>query len=122
MKVKKMSEVPAQGMARAANFFHGADNVAVQSLTQESNDFNVNVIHFGHGAHTKMHVHGADQVLLVTKGKGFVETEQERKELSEGDFVFAPAGEKHRHGAVDGNDFTHISITRPKTGETFFDD
>ncbi len=122
MKVSKMSQVPRQSMSRATRFFHGAEHVSRQGLTDESKEVSVNVIHFDHGAHTRMHIHGCDQVLLVTRGKGFVETEQERHEISEGDVVFAPAGEKHRHGAVDGNDFTHISITRPNSGEKFFDD
>ena len=122
MKVSKLSEVPRQSMSRATKFFHGAEHVSRQGLTDESKEVSVNIIHFDHGAHTRMHIHGSDQVLLVTKGKGFVETEQERHELAEGDVVFAPAGEKHRHGAVDGKDFTHISITRPNSGEKFFDD
>jgi quercetin dioxygenase-like cupin family protein len=106
MKVSKLSEVPRQSMSRGTKFFHGAEHVSRQGLTEESKEVSVNVIHFDQGAHTRMHIHGCDQVLLVTEGKGFVETEQERHELAEGDVVFAPAGEKHRHGAVDGKDFT----------------
>ena len=122
MKVSKVSDVPRQSMNRATKFFHGAEHVSRQGLTEESKEVSVNVIHFDHGAHTRMHIHGCDQVLLVTKGKGFVETEQERHELAEGDVVFAPAREKHCHGALDGKDFTHISITRPNSGDKFFDD
>ena len=84
MKVSKLSEVPRQSMSRATKFFHGAEHVSRQGLTEESKEVSVNVIHFDHGAHTRMHIHGCDQVLLVTKGKGFVETEQERHELAEG--------------------------------------
>ena len=123
MKVRKISDVPRQGMgSRGPNYFHGAEHVSRQGLTDESEEVSVNVISFDHGAHTKMHIHGCDQVLLVTKGKGFVETEHERHEISEGDMVFAPKGEKHRHGAVDGHDFAHVSVTRPKTKDTWFDD
>ena len=121
MKSSKVSEVPRQSMSRATKFFHGAEHVSRQGLTDDSKEVSVNVIHFNHGAHTRMHIHGCDQVLLVTKGKGFVETQQNSR-ISEGDFVLAPAGEKHRHGALDGKDFTHISITRPNSGEKFFDD
>src|SRR5260370_37445902 len=78
MKVSKLSEVPRQSMSRATKFFHGAEHVSRQGLTDESKEVSVNIIHFDHGAHTRMHIHGSDQVLLVTKGKGFVETEQER--------------------------------------------
>jgi quercetin dioxygenase-like cupin family protein len=91
MKVSKLSEVPRQSMSRATKFFHGAEHVSRQGLTDESKEVSVNIIHFDHGAHTRMHIHGCDQVLLVTEGKGFVETEQERHELAEGDVVFAPA-------------------------------
>src|SRR5260370_9224146 len=122
MKVAKLSEVPRQSMSRATKFFHGAEHVSRQGLTDESTEVSVNVIHFDHGAHTHMHIHGCDQVLLVTKGKAFFETENDRTELSEGDVVFAPKGEKHRHGATAAKDLPHVSITRPNSGEQFFDD
>ena len=39
-------------------------------------------------------------------------TESERAEVAEGDVVFAPAGERHWHGAVPGATFAHITVTR----------
>jgi len=55
MKVSKLSEVPRQSMSRATKFFHGAEHVSRQGLTDESEEVSVNIIHFDHGAHTRMH-------------------------------------------------------------------
>ena len=109
MKVKKLSEIPRQRVSLETGSFDGAEHVTVQPLIDESEEISVNLVHFDHGAYTKMHIHKCDQILLVTKGKGFVETAQQRHELSQGDVVFAPKGEKHRHGGVGGNEFEHVS-------------
>ena len=50
---------------------------------------------------------------LVLHGVGIVANKQEEIQMQEGDTAFIPAGEVHWHGAADGNDFFHISLTRP---------
>jgi hypothetical protein len=72
MKVSKLSEVPRQSMSRATKFFLGAEHVSRQGLTDESKEASVNIIHFDHGAHTRMHIHGCDQVLLVTEARALL--------------------------------------------------
>ncbi len=71
---------------------------------------------FTHGARTKLHEHTADQVLLITDGRGVVGTRGERHEVAAGDVVFIPAREPHFHGAAPGKDMTHYSVLGP--GET----
>jgi quercetin dioxygenase-like cupin family protein len=90
--------------------------VTVQSpVTNKESQLDVNYVHFSNSVRNKFHTHSNDQVLIVTKGRGMVETEDERKEIGIGDVVLVPAGEKHRHGAIEGSEMTHISITLGKT-------
>ena len=81
----------------------------------EGSDLSIDYIHFTEGVRNKFHTHSNDQVLLVTRGRGIVATEEGEFEVTEGDIIYAPAGEKHRHGAQPGFEFTHISITKAGT-------
>ena len=82
---------------------------------------NFNKVSFFNGAKNKFHTHTSDQILFVLSGNGYVATEQEQVEVGEGDTALIPAGEKHWHGAVDGEDFSHISLTHPDSQTTVFD-
>ena len=46
--------------------------------------------------------------------------ESEEVQMEAGDTAFIPAGEKHWHGAADGHDFSHISLTRPDSVTEMF--
>lgn len=86
------------------------DKVFRQSPVKDSegSDLRIDYIHFPKGVRNKLHTHSNDQVLIVIKGKGIIVTE-------EGDVIWAPAGEKHWHGAAPDSEFTHISITHGGT-------
>ena len=77
-----------------------------------SSDLSVDYINFAKGVKNKLHMHSNDQVLIVTKGRGIIATEEKKFKIKEGDIIWVPAGEKHWHGAVPGSKFTHISITK----------
>ena len=109
MKVVKIDEVPKEP---ASSPLFTSEDVTRQALTPDSNDFNINVVSFGRGVKNKLHYHESDQVLLVTEGSGVVATEQEEARVSVGDVVFAPAGERHWHGALPDTTFAHITVTR----------
>ncbi len=87
-----------------------------------SGDFNFNKVSFFNGAKNKFHTHTSDQILFVLGGKGYVATDDEQIEVGEGDTALIPAGERHWHGAVDGEDFSHISLTHPESQTTVYDD
>lgn len=74
------------------------------------------LVRFGPGAHTVLHTHTCDQVLVVTEGRGILAIEGKENPVGPGDIVLVPAGEKHWHGAASDSWFAHISITTP--GET----
>lgn len=88
--------------------------VELQVPFKNVNDADITIIyvHFLKGIHNKFHKHSTDQILLVTEGHGFISTEGKKYYLKPGDIVYSPAGEIHKHGAVNGHTFTHISITR----------
>lgn len=79
---------------------------------ETSQDFNCAIVNFDHGARNKFHKHSNDQLLIVTAGTGVVATEGEQVEVHQGDVVHVVGGEKHWHGAKDGHDFSHITVTR----------
>lgn len=78
----------------------------------EGSDLSVDYINFDKGIKNKLHMHSNDQVLIVTKGKGIIATEEKEFKIKEGDIIWVPAGEKHWHGAIPGFKLTHISITK----------
>jgi quercetin dioxygenase-like cupin family protein len=49
--------------------------------------------------------------MVVTGGRGFVETAGERVEVGRGDVVICPPGELHTHGACDDSSFSHLTVT-----------
>ena len=97
-------------------------NVYRQNLVTDENapSLRVNAITFEDGARNRWHRHTTEQVLVVTHGKGVVESETETFHLTAGDVVLIPAGERHWHGAEDGESMTHLAILLP--GEMTIDD
>ena len=115
MQVRKMNDIPKEPVA--SRLFTSED-VTRQPLAPDSADFNASVVGFGKGTRNKFHYHGSDQILIVTEGRGKVVTEAgEEAVVTVGDVVFAPAGEKHWHGALEDSTFAHITVTR-KGAET----
>ncbi|AJE49161.1 (R)-mandelonitrile lyase [Celeribacter indicus] len=75
------------------------------------------LVTFEPGARTAWHTHPAGQILIVTAGRGWVQTEGgPRKEVTPGDSVWFPAGEKHWHGATATTAMTHIAVTESVDG------
>ncbi len=82
-------------------------------------------VYFENGAKTKLHAHNGNQILIVTKGRGALETfsKKEHKKngfgikrtqkvsLNLGDVVYIKKGTLHTHGSADKkNIFSHIAI------------
>jgi quercetin dioxygenase-like cupin family protein len=73
----------------------------------------VTEVTFAAGARNKWHMHAADQVLIVTAGRGIIATEAEERTIVPGDVVLIPAGEKHWHGATTETSMTHFAVLTP---------
>ena len=119
MEIRRLHEVPKES---AAGPLFTSDDVARQPLAPASNDINISVVSFGRGVKNKFHRHDSDQILIVTEGTGVIATESQEVQISEGDVVFAPAGEKHWHGSLPDTSFAHITITRKGAQTTQLED
>jgi quercetin dioxygenase-like cupin family protein len=71
----------------------------------------VAVVTLSPGGAAPPHVHLGGQVIVVTGGRGFVETAGERVVVGEGDIVICPPGELHTHGAEADSPFSHLTVT-----------
>jgi quercetin dioxygenase-like cupin family protein len=77
----------------------------------QDDNLDVALIHFEPGAATPAHVHHHGQTLVIVAGRGFVEVDGVRTEVSAGDVVVTPPGETHVHGATEDEAMVHLSVT-----------
>ena len=120
MKVIKVAQVVKE--SHTGPMFTG--RVAMQPIIgpELSKNFQIAQVNFDSGVRNKFHSHTLEQVLIVTKGKGIVATEKEQVAVSPGDVIFIPAGEKHWHGAVNGQVFSHLFVMSPGSKTTQLED
>ena len=104
---------PAQAVQDGSPIFVG--EVRRQNVVAEGEAalLRVTAVTFKDGARNRWHRHAVEQVLVVTAGNGVVATETEELRVGPGDVVLVAAGERHWHGALPGEDFTHLSILTP---------
>src|SRR6266851_100904 len=73
---------------------------------------------FEPGARTAWHVHPLGQTLIVTAGRGLVQSwGGPVEQIRPGDVVSCPPGEKHWHGAGPTTAMTHIAIQEELNGK-----
>lgn len=73
---------------------------------------------FEPGARTAWHTHPLGQTLIVTSGRGWVQSKcGPKEEIRPGDVVWCPQGEKHWHGATPTTAVTHIAIQEQLDGK-----
>lgn len=109
MKVIKSGTLPSN--PGPADYFTGT--VRIDPLFQAEEPGRTSGAHvtFEPGARTAWHTHPAGQTLIVTFGRGRVQREGGPiEEISQGDVVWFPAGEKHWHGASPDTAMSHIAI------------
>jgi quercetin dioxygenase-like cupin family protein len=109
MKTIKFNEI--QVIERTGGIFTGP--VEIQRIVDgdvPSKDLSIAIVSFPAGVKNVFHTHPSDQLLWVLSGKGVVADEKEEVIATPGMAFFIPAGERHWHGATDGNAFSHISI------------
>lgn len=87
-----------------------------------SKSFFISQVNFERGIRNKFHSYSTEQILIVTEGKDIVATEKENINVSPGDVVYIPAGEKHWHGAASDTTFSHLYIMSPDTKTTQLED
>lgn len=96
------------GTVRIDPLFEAADPARVAGAS----------VTFEPGARTAWHTHPLGQTLIVTAGKGRVQRwGGQIEEISPGDVVCFPPGEKHWHGASPTTAMTHIAIQERLNGK-----
>ena len=74
------------------------------------------VVSFDADARTSWHRHSGGQVLYVLDGQGRVGARGEgAADIGPGDFVYAPPGEEHWHGAAEGSSVSHVALSFGET-------
>ena len=121
MRVARVSEIQEEP-AVSPLFTGGAVTRQVIVPPEMANDFNCGIVNFSRGSKNKFHAHTSDQVLIITSGIGIVATEQEEREVTTGDIVHIPAGEKHWHGARKESYMSHITVTAKDSQTTQLED
>ena len=107
-----------------SNYFTG--RVTIREVLAEGNSTEQEMYHvtFHNGALTTLHFHESDQILIATYGKGVIGLMKGDNVLSsevdmdsitilnEGETVCIPAKIIHFHGALAGEDLSHIAIMK----------
>ncbi len=116
MKITRSGTMPSK--AGPSDWFTGT--VRIDPLFQAEDPGRAGGAHvtFEPGARTAWHTHPAGQTLIITFGRGRVQREGGPvEEVSQGDVVWFPAGEKHWHGAAPESAMSHIAIQEAINGE-----
>lgn len=91
--------------------FTGAVRLEMLQAAEAEGRPDIARVSFADGACTFWHRHPGGQQLLVLSGTGRVGTADGEVVLRPGDFVDAPAGERHYHGAAAGSDCVFLAVT-----------
>ena len=122
----KKSNINSKGDKRKINSNWFTNKVHMKDISSKikSKEQDIYHVYFENGAKTKMHSHNGNQILIVTKGVGSLETFRkygikktefkikkiEKISLNEGDVVYIPSNTLHTHGATSKKSFSHIAI------------
>ena len=102
----------------AANF---TGKVTVTSAFKGSGDARLGgaTVRFEPGAHTNWHTHPLGQLLIITAGEGWMQTEgQPVRLVKTGDVVWTAPGAKHWHGATRTDALTHVGVAEAQDGQS----
>lgn len=117
MKITRVTEI-TEGPG-PAEYFTG--DVTIKSLHQPAGPARTGAlrVRFAAGARTAWHTHPYGQILIVTEGEGWTQTEGQPKQvIRPGDVVSFAPGERHWHGASAEKPMEHIAIQEAEDGRT----
>jgi len=115
MKIMRSGALPSN--PGPGDYFTGTVRIDPMFQAEEPGRVSGAQVTFEPGARTAWHTHPAGQTLVVTFGRGRVQREGGPiEEISQGDVVWFPAGEKHWHGAAPETAMSHIAIQEAVDG------
>jgi quercetin dioxygenase-like cupin family protein len=116
MEVKTIDAVPSQDGPE--QFFTGRVQVRPLFSASAPARMSCGCVTFDPAARSAWHTHPLGQTLIVTSGRGFVQSwGGPIREIRAGDVIWAPPGEKHWHGAARDSSMTHIAIQEALDGK-----
>ncbi|WP_204330134.1 (R)-mandelonitrile lyase [Rhizobium phaseoli] len=116
MEIKPAGSRPS--MKPPADYFTGAVRQDPLMETPEPARMRATSVTFEPGARTAWHTHPLGQTLIVTSGRGLVQSWGGGiSEIRAGDTVWFSPGEKHWHGAAADTAMTHIAIHEALDGK-----
>jgi quercetin dioxygenase-like cupin family protein len=109
VKIFRGSDTPFQpGDARS---FVGPARTQRLAQDEDSTPVHVYRVEFDDGGRTNWHTHSGPQWLLIVEGRVRVQTwGGAAVDVSAGDAVVIPPGEKHWHGAAPGSRGVHLAV------------
>jgi quercetin dioxygenase-like cupin family protein len=115
MKITPLATTPsAKG---PADWFTGAVRLDQPFRSEAPASFGGAFVTFEPGARTNWHTHPKGQLLIVTAGLGWAQSDGGPvQEIRPGDVVWFDANERHWHGATDQSAMTHIAIAEADAG------
>lgn len=116
----RISAAPHTGVSASSEWITGDARIESLATPEGPSRTQVDSVHFAPGARTRWHRHPVGQVLVVTEGKGLVQSRGGQVEtIRVGDAVRIEAGEWHWHGAAPDSSLTHVAIEElPEDGST----
>ncbi|WP_417689796.1 cupin domain-containing protein [Roseibium sp.] len=100
-----------------ADWFTGMVSLDTPFAAGEPAGFSGAVVSFTAGARTNWHTHPKGQLIIVTSGLGWAQSDGgEIHEIRPGDVVWFEPGERHWHGATDRTSMAHVAIAEAENG------
>ncbi len=116
MKITRSGSTPS--MKGPEDWFTGTVRIDPMFQAEDPGRVGGSHVTFEPGARTAWHTHPAGQTIIITFGHGRVQREGGPVEdVSQGDVVWFPAGEKHWHGAAPDTAMSHIAVQEAINGE-----
>ncbi|WP_035240498.1 (R)-mandelonitrile lyase [Desulfobacter vibrioformis] len=96
----------------SADYFTGNVTVESRFSSEKENSYRGGIVNFDAGTRTAWHTHPLGQTLIVTSGRGVVQSEGEAvQQILPGDVVWIPANVRHWHGATPDSPMSHVAIS-----------
>lgn len=117
---KPLQVFPAtEAVVASSDYFSGKATVEARFKSEATDKYRGGIVNFDKGARTAWHTHPAGQTLIITAGRGLVQSEgADIQEVGPGDVVWIPANSRHWHGATADSFMSHVAISEPVAGAT----
>jgi len=113
-----VAESGTQPRRAPATNFTGSVTVAASFKGSGDSRLGGATVSFQPGARTHWHTHPLGQLLIVTKGEGWMQAEGEPvRTVKAGDVVWTAPRVKHWHGATSNSAMTHVAVSEAREGE-----